>query len=631
MHRSPRALAARIIGGAAAVVAALSPATPVDSAAATLENGAIAFAGKRLGKPVIYMRDPDLTGPRVVPTRGWAGEPAVSPGGQRIVFTRRGRLGSQIWTAYTDGSALTQLTSGPTDFAPRWSPAGDAVVFARGPVGSGDIYRIRSDGTGLLRLTLASSDDRSPAWSVRERIAFVRSRGAGGDIYDIAASAGRPRRLTRGPADDRAPAWSPTGTRLAFARGRPGRRDLHLVSADGAGRRRLTALPGDESEPAWSPDGHWLAFTHRRAGGRRLYRLRIGPRAVSELDSRRLRPLGSSRAEPRSPHWQPAGVDPVIAAAGDIACDPADPRFAGGVGTGAFCHQRQTSDLLLRMDLAGILAPGDLQYEDATLWKFQQSFDPTWGRLKPLIRPAPGNHEYEDPGATGYFDYFNGPDQESGPAGRRDEGYYGFDVGAWHLVALNSECGRVGGCAAESPQEGWLRADLAAHFMPRNGGVRGRRQRLPVTLAFVEKQVPRPRRPRPIACGTRSGTSRPDSAEYHPASWPCGQASRPRKRKYADARPARRGNALLRQTGSTAGPVVRGDPTPQGDGRATRCSWLLGDLACAGGGWPAGVGRAQPWWRAGEAASLAWRRRAAAPSEARSNSSSRATLSARPP
>jgi hypothetical protein len=464
MRRSPRARAARITGGAAAVVAALSPATPVGSAAATLENGAIAFAGKRLGKPVIYMRDPDLTGARVVPTRGWAGEPAVSPGGQRIVFTRRGRLGAQIWTAYTDGSALTQLTSGPSDFAPRWSPAGDAVVFARGPVGSGDIYRIRSDGTGLRRLTLASSDDRSPAWSVRERIAFVRgARGAGGDIYDIAASGGTPRRLTRGPADDRAPAWSPTGKRLAFARGRPGRRDLHLVSADGAGRRRLTALPGDESEPAWSPDGHWLAFTHRRAGRRRLYRLRIGPRPVSELDSRRLRPLGSWRAEPRSPHWQRVGVDPVVAAAGDIACDPADPRFAAGVGTGAFCRQRQTSDLLLRMDLAAILAPGDLQYEDATLWKFQQSFDVTWGRLKPLIRPAPGNHEYADPGATGYFDYFNGPGQESGPAGRRDKGYYGFDVGTWHVVALNSECGRVGGCDAEAPQEGWLRADLAAH------------------------------------------------------------------------------------------------------------------------------------------------------------------------
>jgi acid phosphatase type 7 len=451
---------AGIAGGAAALLALLSPAT----AAPALENGAIAFAGKRQGKPVIYMRDPDLTRPRVIPTRGWAGQPAVSPGGRRIAFTRRGRLGTQIWSGYTDGSALVQLTSGPSDFGPRWSPAGDAVVFGRGPAEAGDIYRIRSDGTGLRRLTFASSDDRAPAWSVRGRIAFERrARGAGGDIYDLAASGGSARRLTRGPADDRSPAWSPSGRRLVFTRARRGHRDLHLVSADGANGRRLTALPGDETDPAWSPDGRWIAFTHRRAGRHRLYLLRIGRRVVSRLDSRLLRPLGSSRSEPRSPHWQRADVDPVVAAAGDIACDPSDRNFGGGLGAGRFCRHRQTSDLLLRMDLAAVLVPGDLQYEDGKLWKFQQSFDPSWGRLKSLIRPTPGNHEYDDPGAAGYFDYFNGPGRQTGPAGDRARGYYSFDVGPWHLVALNSECRWVGGCGPGSPQEQWLRSDLAAH------------------------------------------------------------------------------------------------------------------------------------------------------------------------
>jgi acid phosphatase type 7 len=459
MRRSARALVETSATAAALALGVLSPA----AAAATLENGAIAFEGKRLGKPVIYMRDPGLRDLRVVPTRGWAREPAVSPGGRRLAFTRRGRLGAQIWTAYTDGSALVQLTSGPKDFEPRWSPTGDAVVFARSPGEAGDIYRVYTDGTGLSRLTFASSDDRSPAWSVRGRIAFVRTRGADGDIYDIAASGGEARRLTRGRADDRSPAWSPTGGRLAFTRGRRGHGDLYVVGADGSGGRRLTALPGDESDPAWSPDGRWLAFTHRRAGRRQIYLLRVGRRAVERVDSGRLRALTSSRAEPRSPFWQPAGVDPVVAAAGDIACDPADPNFGGGLGQGAFCRQRQTSDLLLRMDLAAVLAPGDLQYEDGQLSKFQQSFDPTWGRLKPLIRPAPGNHEYEDPGAAGYFDYFNGPGVPAGPAGRRDQGFYSFDVGSWHLIALNSECEQVGGCAAGSPQESWLRADLAAH------------------------------------------------------------------------------------------------------------------------------------------------------------------------
>ena len=64
--------------------------------------------------------------------------------------------------------------------------------------------------------------------------------------------------------------------------------------------------------------------------------------------------------------------------------------------------------------------------------------------------------------ATGYFDYFNGPGASDGPAGPRGKGYYSFDLGAWHLVALNSNCSSVS-CSAGSEQERWLRADLAAH------------------------------------------------------------------------------------------------------------------------------------------------------------------------
>jgi acid phosphatase type 7 len=121
------------------------------------------------------------------------------------------------------------------------------------------------------------------------------------------------------------------------------------------------------------------------------------------------------------------------------------------------------------MDLSAIPVLGDLQYEDATYDKFLRSFDITWGRLKSLLRPAVGNHEYRVFGAAGYFDYFNGVGFLDGPAGRRDRGYYSYDVGDWHLVALNSQCshppiddGEVD-CAAGSAQEQWLRADLAAN------------------------------------------------------------------------------------------------------------------------------------------------------------------------
>jgi WD40 repeat protein/calcineurin-like phosphoesterase family protein len=439
---------------AAALASALLPAATARAA----DNGSVAFAGERAGKPVIYLSEPDGSGLRVVPTRGWAGEPAVSPGGRRIAFARRGRLGSQIWTSYVDGTVLVQVTSGPSDREPRWSPEGDALAFARGARGSRDVYRVDADGSAVRRLTYAAADDSSPAWSVDDRIAFVR-RVEGADKVFLVRSrpGGQARRLTRGDERDSSPAWSPSGRTVAVARGRPGRRDLYLLRARDGRERRLTALPGDEGEPAWSPDGRWIAFAHRRAGRRQVLLLKVGRRPPRRLGSQRLRRLASARAQARAPHWQRAGEDPVIAAGADIACDPLSPYFLGGAGSGGNCRQLATSNLLLRMDLAAVLVPGDIQYEDGKLWKFQQSFDPSWGRLKPLIRPVPGNHEYEDPGAAGYFDYFGAA------AGPRGQGWYSFDVGSWHLIALNSECGQIGGCGPGSPQERWLRADLAAH------------------------------------------------------------------------------------------------------------------------------------------------------------------------
>src|SRR3954447_7464030 len=150
-------------------------------------------------------------------------------------------------------------------------------------------------------------------------------------------------------------------------------------------------------------------------------------------------------------------ADPVIAAAGDIACGPA--------GTGVFpCQQAATASLLAFIHPTAVLSLGDNQYNSGTLADYNAFYDPTWGALKAITHPVVGNHEYGSPNATGYFDYFNGAGRKNGPAGPRPDGYYSFNVGTWHLIALNSNCERVtGGCAAGSPQETWLRNDLKAH------------------------------------------------------------------------------------------------------------------------------------------------------------------------
>jgi hypothetical protein len=156
----------------------------------------------------------------------------------------------------------------------------------------------------------------------------------------------------------------------------------------------------------------------------------------------------------------PVGVaDPVIMAAGDIACDPDDEGYNGGAGTPVRCHQLATSNLLVATPLDAVLPLGDIQYDSASLAKINAVYAPTWGRVKSISRPILGGHEGV---GNGYFDYFNGSGAPDGPAGPRGKGYYSFDLGAWHLIALNSNCSRVA-CSAGSEQERWLRADLAAH------------------------------------------------------------------------------------------------------------------------------------------------------------------------
>jgi acid phosphatase type 7 len=166
------------------------------------------------------------------------------------------------------------------------------------------------------------------------------------------------------------------------------------------------------------------------------------------------------------PPARAVSTDPVIAAAGDIACDPSNRKFRALRGTADACRARYTSDLLVHRDYRAVLALGDLQYRDGRLWKFNRSYGPTWGRVRSITRPAAGNHEYQSGDASGYFDYFNGPGNFSGRAGSRAQGYYSFDIGQWHLIALNSNCGHAGGCGLGSPQELWLRQDLLTHSRP---------------------------------------------------------------------------------------------------------------------------------------------------------------------
>ena len=134
--------------------------------------------------------------------------------------------------------------------------------------------------------------------------------------------------------------------------------------------------------------------------------------------------------------------DPVLVGAGDIASC----RSTG---------DEATAGLLAGID--GTVATfGDNAYPKGTDADFAECYEPSWGQFKARTLPSPGNHEAV--GSSGYFDYFGAA------AGEPGKGYYSYDLGSWHVISLNSNCSSVvGGCASGSPQEQWLKADLAAH------------------------------------------------------------------------------------------------------------------------------------------------------------------------
>jgi acid phosphatase type 7 len=134
----------------------------------------------------------------------------------------------------------------------------------------------------------------------------------------------------------------------------------------------------------------------------------------------------------------------VLVGAGDIA-DCAD--LSGAEATAK----------LLEKIPGTVMAVGDLAYPSGTKEQFDNCYDKTWGRVKSRTRPAAGNHEFHSAAATPYFDYFGAP------AGDPKTGYYSYELGTWHIIVLNSECQDAGRCEPGSPQEKWLRADLAAH------------------------------------------------------------------------------------------------------------------------------------------------------------------------
>jgi len=148
------------------------------------------------------------------------------------------------------------------------------------------------------------------------------------------------------------------------------------------------------------------------------------------------------------PSATPLPTPAVLIGAGDVSyCGP---DYLGDDQTAVLL-----GSLLAQNPQAQVFIAGDVVQGEGLAWEYRDCFTPTWGRFIDRIHPAPGNHDYLTDGGAPYFAYFGTR------AGAPGAGYYSYDLGEWHIVALNSICTEVA-CGKDSTQVKWLRADLAA-------------------------------------------------------------------------------------------------------------------------------------------------------------------------
>ncbi len=173
--------------------------------------------------------------------------------------------------------------------------------------------------------------------------------------------------------------------------------------------------------------------------------------AVAEVDQR-----GVVRARARGFALITATFDSSSAVA-EIVVTTA-PAVLVGAGDIASCSidDDEATARLLDSIPGVVFTAGDDAYPSGTTADFTGCYEPTWGRHKTRTRPSPGNHDYRNADGADYYAYFGAL---AGPPGL---GYYSYDLAGWHIVSLNSNISMSEG----SPQEQWLRADLALHPAP---------------------------------------------------------------------------------------------------------------------------------------------------------------------
>jgi hypothetical protein len=304
-----------------------------------------------------------------------------------------------------------------------FTPTDDASVIAGSPdVNYGSSSRVVVDGSPLeefvLKFSVSGMNGRQPI-GAKVRLYDLNPSVQGGDFHRVADSSWNEATVTWNnvPAGD-AEVIASLGAVVANSWHEV---DITpLITGEGAISLRVTSVSTDGAD----------------------YRSKEGS---TEFAPQLVVTVSASGVTP-TPTVPPSAGDEVLVGAGDIVSDCV---------AGASIDRAEATAKLLDGIAGTVFTAGDNAYDQGTLAQYTQCYDPTWGRHKVRTKPAPGNHEYNTSGASGYYSYFGAA------AGDPTKGYYAYDAGPsgerWRVYMLNSNN------VNKAIELAWLQADLAAH------------------------------------------------------------------------------------------------------------------------------------------------------------------------